>query len=358
MNEKGISLVQVMIALALMAVAQLAFMRMSQNQNRSVKTTEVKFESIDIVNNVRQLLMDKDACHNTFGITKSTPNNIGVIDANSTSIGEITTIKNQTNVTMYQLNDDPNLAPAIGSARVKLLGLRIDSSSIAPISNDSKGVTEVFLKIDRGEVYGSQTIEKKFRLNVLTDSDGKIVDCSTAQTGDGLVASADYFCKTLGGTFDPDGRDGVGDCHSLSLNQDTKFNGDVILNDSFSFDFLSDRRLKHDVKSLKNSLAKIKRLRPVKYKWNKNSKSEIGFIAQEVKSIYPDFVSQTKSGSYAVKYPQMVSAALMGIKELDAINTENQKTIYKLLDEQAELKTEILDIKRSLCSSNNSYDFC
>ena len=357
-NDRGISLIQVMMALALLGVVQVAFMRMSKNQNKSVKTTEVKFESIDAVNSIKQILADKEACHNTFGIVPGTPENTGIYDPNLINVGTVTEIKSATDVVLYESNTNTELAPQIGSSKLKIISFRVNSAGLAPIGADSKGVTEVFVNLDRGEVYGSETIEKKFRLNVRTDSAGLMVDCSTAQTGDGLEATAAYVCQTIGGTFDPNGRGGNGDCHSLSPNQTTTFNGDVVLTDTFSFDFLSDRRLKSDIVELENSLTKIRKLRPVSYNWKRNGQKEIGFIAQEVESVYPDFVSKTPSGKLAVKYPQMVSAALMGIKELDKINYENQRTINYLLEEQELLKRQIFQMKIGMCLSSPDLAIC
>jgi len=357
-NDKGISLIQVMMALALLGVVQVAFMRMSKNQNKSVKTTEVKFESIDAVNSIKQILADKDACYNTFGITPNTPENIGIYDPNLINPGVVTQVKSATDITLYESNINTDLAPQIGSSKLKIISFRVNSAGLAAIGLDSKGVTEVFVNLDRGEVYGSETIEKKFRLNVRTDATGLMVDCSTAQTGDGLEATAAFVCQTIGGTYDPNGRGGNGDCHSISPNQTTTFNGDVVLSDTFSFDFLSDRRLKSDIVELESSLIKIRKLRPVSYNWRRNGQKEIGFIAQEVKGVYPDFVSKTPNGKLAVKYPQMVSAALNGIKELDQINRNNQRTINYLLEEQEILRRQVFEMKLGMCSSNPNLSIC
>lgn len=54
----------------------------------------------------------------------------------------------------------------------------------------------------------------------------------------------------------------------------------------------SDRRLKKEIKPLKNALAKILKLQPVMWKWKDgNSKVQYGFIAQDVEKILPELVS-------------------------------------------------------------------
>lgn len=364
-NDRGISLIQVMIAIALLASVQVMFMRINQTQNKSVKTTETKFEAIGALNSIREILSDKDACYQTFGITAGTPNTATLNNnANLIAPGVITEILSSTGSIVYESNIDPDLAPQIGSSRLKILSFRVNSDDLTPIAANSSGVTDVFVKFDRGEIYGSEVIEKRFKLNVRTDANSDIIDCRTGSVGDSVSTIAQYMCDSLGGTWDPTGRAvfpalvGNGDCHTLNPNGTTTFNGNMVINDTFSFDFLSDKNLKHDVLELENSLQKIRNLKPVSYRWNKNGKKEIGFIAQEVKEIYPDFVKKTPSGRLAVKYPQMVSAALKGIKELDAINSENRKELDYMLSEQELLKQQLYDLKLSLCSYNKSLSIC
>lgn len=62
----------------------------------------------------------------------------------------------------------------------------------------------------------------------------------------------------------------------------------------------------------------VKKLNPVSYQWkNDNSSStQYGFIAQEVKRIFPDLVSETEDGTLAVNYVALIPILTTTIQEL------------------------------------------
>ncbi len=84
----------------------------------------------------------------------------------------------------------------------------------------------------------------------------------------------------------------------------------------------SDERLKTNVVSLPSSLDAINRLRPVTYNWKNPAASQnqnIGFIAQEMQQVFPQFVSvvDSKTGYLGVNYAGLVVPAIKAIQELD-----------------------------------------
>jgi len=96
----------------------------------------------------------------------------------------------------------------------------------------------------------------------------------------------------------------------------------------------SDARYKKNIKPLKNSLAKISKMRGVSYQWkdeNKDQRNQIGVIAQEVEKIYPEFVHTDKNGMKAVNYAQMTAVLIESIKELNAKveSLENENSVLK-----------------------------
>ena len=59
----------------------------------------------------------------------------------------------------------------------------------------------------------------------------------------------------------------------------------------------SDARLKKDIKTIENALDKINKLNPVNFEWinpeeHHNQTNISGFIAQEMKEVFPDFISE------------------------------------------------------------------
>ncbi len=342
-SDKGFSLAEVMVAAALLGVIALGSMRMLKTQSKSASTTEAKFEITSALNSIRISLANRDACWNTFGITAGTPENTGTYDPNNLAAGTITEILDENGRAKYTSNLVKNNAPRIGGSNVRILSFRLSTASpdIAAIPADSTGQTELIVRFYRGKTtFGKEEIDRKILLNVRTDASGDMVDCGS-EAVDSTITDAEFACSSLGGTFDRAGRGGNGDCHSIAPNNTTVFNGNVVVNDTYTIELLSDARLKHSLEEIDSPLDRVNKLEPVTFRWNKNGKKEIGFIAQNVKSVFPDLVSQTRSGYYAVKYSQVSAINVAAIQEL---NTK----LMSLIDEVMLLKEENIDLKNEI----------
>jgi hypothetical protein len=85
----------------------------------------------------------------------------------------------------------------------------------------------------------------------------------------------------------------------------------------------SDARWKKNIAPLTNALDTIERLRGVRYDWraeefpkiNFEPGPQIGLIAQEVKEILPEAVSQDREGFYSVAYSKLIPVLVEGMKE-------------------------------------------
>ena len=78
----------------------------------------------------------------------------------------------------------------------------------------------------------------------------------------------------------------------------------------------SDINLKKDINTLTNCCDIVSNLNPVKFKWIKDDKDSVGFIAQEVEQVIPSIVSDTDK--YKVLEETRIIAYLVGaIQELD-----------------------------------------
>ena len=81
----------------------------------------------------------------------------------------------------------------------------------------------------------------------------------------------------------------------------------------------SDARLKTDVVDLSSALDEINKLRPVTFKWldpKKDQSTNIGFIAQEVQQIFPQFVGSTGDGYLGVNYAALITPTIKAVQEL------------------------------------------
>ena len=80
----------------------------------------------------------------------------------------------------------------------------------------------------------------------------------------------------------------------------------------------SDMRFKEQIKTLENSLDKIKKCRGVSFIKSDTGEKHIGFIAQELEEIYPELVSTDDfSGFKSVAYGNTVAILVECIKELE-----------------------------------------
>jgi hypothetical protein len=85
----------------------------------------------------------------------------------------------------------------------------------------------------------------------------------------------------------------------------------------------SDIRYKKDVRPLQSALTAVERLRPVRFNWKRaeypeekfSDKGQIGLIAQQVKDIVPEVISQGSDGYYRVGYGRLTPVLVQAIKE-------------------------------------------
>lgn len=87
------------------------------------------------------------------------------------------------------------------------------------------------------------------------------------------------------------------------------FSGDVTAN--------SDRRLKRDIRRLKNVSGSLRALGAYFYKMKGSNSDKIGLIAQQVEKYYPQLVITDSKGIKSVNYQAFTAVLLQGWKELD-----------------------------------------
>ena len=101
--------------------------------------------------------------------------------------------------------------------------------------------------------------------------------------------------------------------HNLFVNDELYVHNDIT---AFATYHSSDINLKKDINTLTNCCDIVSNLNPVKFKWIKDDKYSVGFIAQEVEQVIPSIVSDTDK--YKVLEETKIIAYLVGaIQELD-----------------------------------------
>jgi len=98
----------------------------------------------------------------------------------------------------------------------------------------------------------------------------------------------------------------------------------------------SDARIKTEVKTVEDALDKVLALRGVTYKRTdiEDKSTKLGVIAQEVKEVLPEVVSENEDGMLTVSYGNMVGVLIEAMKE--------QQSMIETLEAKIELLTRYL----------------
>jgi trimeric autotransporter adhesin len=120
----------------------------------------------------------------------------------------------------------------------------------------------------------------------------------------------------------------------------------------------SDRRLKKDITPLGDVTERLSHLNSYTYTMrqdefsgkNFDNRTHIGFIAQEVKEVFPELVNEDAKGYIAVNYEGMIPVLLQAVKEQQT-TIENQQ---KQIDELRALVQEQIQASKSSNSSSQT----
>jgi hypothetical protein len=136
--------------------------------------------------------------------------------------------------------------------------------------------------------------------NVLVGKTSQIVDekFGVDQTAAGVPAIIARAASTASPTYKSVKVTNVNNSTQLHLtfayNNGANGNGAIAGNgdSQAAFATFSDSRLKKNIEDLSSQLDKINAIRPVEFDYIKSGEHQIGFIAQEVREVYPDLVAE------------------------------------------------------------------
>ncbi len=91
----------------------------------------------------------------------------------------------------------------------------------------------------------------------------------------------------------------------------------------------SDIRLKKEMTPLSDVLSSLSQMNGYRYKWKDrvNTDQQIGLIAQEVQTVYPELVLKDEDGQLSVSYTKMVPILLEAIKEQEGFIKRHEETL-------------------------------
>jgi len=106
---------------------------------------------------------------------------------------------------------------------------------------------------------------------------------------------------------------------------------------------LSDRRVKKDFESLRFDWAKFMQLKPLTYKFikDKEQKSSIGMVAQDVNEIYPELITYHEEDDiYHMDYSGVGVVALKAVQELKKENEQLKEQLNDVLQRLEKLENK------------------
>lgn len=80
----------------------------------------------------------------------------------------------------------------------------------------------------------------------------------------------------------------------------------------------SDHLLKTKLETFSTTATEVLQLQPKRFEWRASGKSDLGFIAQEVQSVWPELVSRDPNGTLNLEYSKFIPLLLESIRELKA----------------------------------------
>ena len=154
----------------------------------------------------------------------------------------------------------------------------------------------------------------KFNSNVLLETAGKYVQVAGS--------SSTFWAIGSSGGSNPPGTASTSlafhHWDGSAWNNEVEFDssGNIVADGNITA--FSDERLKDNIETIENGLAKVNELRGVSY--SKDNKKSIGVIAQEVEKVLPEIVitGKTEEKLKSVDYGRLTAVLIEAIKELEA----------------------------------------
>ena len=111
-----------------------------------------------------------------------------------------------------------------------------------------------------------------------------------------------------------------------SFTGDMTIGGDVVVS--------SDARLKSNIVSLGSTLSRLLLIDGKSYTMIKDGKQKIGVLAQEIKEVFPELVSEDDNEMLAVNYQGLVPVLINALKEQNEKINRLEKLVEKIVSEQ------------------------
>lgn len=229
LNEKGISLINVMIGIGITSVMGLAVMRMSQNASQSQQSMKASADFLEFTNHIRSKFNSRDYCKTSLAgaITYTLPYN---------ATNESKTAVNKLIKPTYTINATTGVKNLTGSVDEYVIPLGVDlndPSTGLQYGNLSlmamelvrmPGSDDVFLELHmqkrNHKAMGGRDLKKRIPLQVYFNTSDEIESCFSAFDNFQETVFEEFCKNSLGGEYNYDGDPTTNDCTGTDLEEE------------------------------------------------------------------------------------------------------------------------------------------
>ena len=239
-------------------------------------------------------------------------------------------------------------------------GLEINGSNFAGDAFSTTRGTSRFYILNANNSYGVLGMQSNHDLHIRTNATTKMLINSSGNVGIGTTSPSSYNAHgrnlvvagsgNVGITIDGASTsscsicfaDGTSSTASIAGKIEYDHSSDVmefrtvavtrmalnsssltVSGDIVAYGSPSDKRLKENIKPIKNPLGKIKKLKGVTFDWKQSNsildiKEDYGFIAQDVQKIIPELVRKNENELLSMRHQGIIPILVEAIKELEA----------------------------------------
>jgi type II secretory pathway pseudopilin PulG len=195
----GFSMLELMIAGAVMSFLILGYMRFMKSRIADAKYIESMSESENMLNNLKFYFLDKDACMKTLSSI--------TVPSDHTSAANVSMVKSRADKVIYDFSDLPSGftkgVDSTGTANANVIQLNkveiFNPSNIGAESYGQLDVVVTFLR-DVKRTNGTESFKRKFQISVGTDANMKVAKCFSS-TENAIESAYKLVCKDAGGEF-------------------------------------------------------------------------------------------------------------------------------------------------------------
>lgn len=346
LNQKGVTLVNVMVAAAVGSILTYAMMRVIGDSLSGQRQIEFKAESQNLRNSIIDELSLREACRLSFaGVNPTT--NAPIRNQIFKASGEVFRETFAISQASYEL----------GRIRINRIFFQTAPNHTyrAVGSDPLRGTAEVTLELVNTGAVDQTTRDPFIRipLSVELNSSGQIVRCvalGNDETSIWKLSGPEAYYnegQNVGiGTDNPDSTlhvlgnvnaagevtAGRVEVPAVTLEVSPGVQGDIEGDEirATTFLYVSDKKLKQNIKTILD-FKNIEKLSPVSFNWKKNGSKAFGFIAQDVENFFEHTTSKVgDKGILAIDYSQLMGIFIEEIKSLDRKRSELEKRVQIL----------------------------